>query len=100
MTLLAFACASTIASPAGAHAFLDHASPAVGSTGLLAVYINPSLPQSMKIPCVVAGERLEDNLRAAQLRFSGLSDAVVELLEKLIFRHHRRLIAGAKLAAH
>jgi methionine-rich copper-binding protein CopC len=32
MTLLAFAFALTIASPAGAHAFLDHASPAVGST--------------------------------------------------------------------
>jgi Atypical PilZ domain, cyclic di-GMP receptor len=74
--------------------------PAAGSTGLLAVYINPALPQSMKVPCVVAGERLEGNVRAAQLRFSGLSDTVVELLEKLIFRHHRRLIAGAKQAAH
>jgi len=71
----------------------------VGSTGLLAVYINPALPQSMKIPCTVAGERMADNARAVQLRFSGLSDAVVELLEKLIFRHHRRLVAGARLAA-
>src|SRR5271170_8049030 len=41
-------------------------SPAVGSTGLLALYINPVLPQSMKIPCVVAGERMQDNVRAAQ----------------------------------
>jgi hypothetical protein len=72
--------------------------PAVGSTGLLAVYINPALPQPVKIPCVVAGERLQDNLRAAQMRFSGLSEAVVEQLEKLIFRHHRRLVAGARLA--
>jgi hypothetical protein len=71
----------------------------IGSTGLLAVYINPALPQSMKIPCIVAGERMEENARASQLRFSGLSDAVVELLEKLIFRHHRRLVAGARLAA-
>jgi hypothetical protein len=74
--------------------------PVVGSTGLLAVYINPALPQSMKVPCVVAGERLQDNVRVAQLRFSGLSDTVAELLAKLIFRHHRRLIAGAKQAAH
>jgi Atypical PilZ domain, cyclic di-GMP receptor len=73
---------------------------AAGSSGLLAVYINPALPQSMKIPCVVAGERMQDNLRATQLRFSGLSDAVVELLDKLIFRHHRRLVAGAKHAAN
>ena len=74
--------------------------PAVGSTGLLAVYINPALPQSMRVPCVVAGERLQDSLRVAQLRFSGLSEAVIALLDKLIFRHHRRLIAGAKQAAH
>src|SRR3984893_3046044 len=74
--------------------------PAVGSTGLLAVYINPALPQSLKVPCVVAGQRLQDDSRAAQMRFSGLNDAVIELLEKLIFRHHRRLIAGAKQAAH
>jgi copper resistance protein C len=32
LPLLAFACASAIASSAGAHAFLDHAAPAVGST--------------------------------------------------------------------
>ena len=70
------------------------------STGLLALYINPALPQPLKIPCCVAGERREEDLRVAQLRFAGLSDAVVEMLEKLIFRHHRRLVAGARLAAH
>jgi Atypical PilZ domain, cyclic di-GMP receptor len=73
--------------------------PLVGSTGLLAVYINPALPQPVKIPCVVAGERFDEGIRAAQMRFSGLSEAVVEQLEKLIFRHHRRLVAGARLAA-
>src|ERR1700675_1716729 len=52
--------------------------PAVGSTGLLALYVNAALPQPVKIPCVVAGERSQDNLRAAQLRFTGLSDAVIE----------------------
>jgi Atypical PilZ domain, cyclic di-GMP receptor len=74
--------------------------PAVGSTGVLAVYVNPALPQPVKIPCVVAGERMQDNSRAAQMRFNGLSDAVVEMLDKLIFRHHRRLVAGARLASN
>jgi hypothetical protein len=74
--------------------------PARGSTGLLAVYINAALPQPVRIPCEVAGERMQDTLRVAQLRFRGLSDAVVEQLDKLIFRHHRRLVAGARLAAH
>jgi atypical PilZ domain-containing cyclic di-GMP receptor len=74
--------------------------PAVGATGLLAVYINSALPQPMRIPCIVAGERFQDNVRGVQMRFSGLSDAVVEQIDKLIFRHHRRLVAGARLAAH
>jgi len=74
--------------------------PARGSTGLLAVYINAALPQPVRIPCEVAGERIQDSSRVAQLRFRGLSEAVVEQLEKLIFRHHRRLVAGARLAAH
>ena len=74
--------------------------PARGSTGLLAVYINAALPQPVRIPCEVSGERMQENLRVAQLRFRGMSDAVVEQLDKLIFRHHRRLVAGARLAAH
>lgn len=73
--------------------------PKVGATGLLSVYINPALPQPLKIPCEVAGERRVDDMHVAQLRFKGLSDAVVEMLDKLIFRHHRRLVAGARLAA-
>jgi Atypical PilZ domain, cyclic di-GMP receptor len=74
--------------------------PAAGSTGLLSVYINSALPQPVKFSCVVAGERTQDEMRAVQFRFIGLSDAVVEQLDKLIFRHHRRLVAGARLAAN
>jgi Atypical PilZ domain, cyclic di-GMP receptor len=78
--------------------FADQA-PATGSTGLLAVYINSALPQPVRLSCVVAGERTQDAMHAVQFRFNGLSDAVVEQLDKLIFRHHRRLVAGARLAA-
>jgi Atypical PilZ domain, cyclic di-GMP receptor len=79
--------------------FGEHA-PSIGDTGLLSIYINPALPQALRIPCVVAGQRIIEDSRATQLRFEGLSDAVVDMLEKLIFRHHRRLVAGARLAAH
>jgi hypothetical protein len=75
------------------------ASPKVGTTGLVHVYINPALPQPLKIPCAVAGERTQNSERVAQLKFRDLSDAVVDMLEKLIFRHHRRLIAGARVSA-
>jgi hypothetical protein len=73
--------------------------PPVGSTGLLSVYVNPALPQPVRIPCVVVGESLHDGSRAAQMRFNGLSEAVVLMLDKLIFRRHRRLVAGARLAS-
>jgi hypothetical protein len=72
--------------------------PAVGATGIIELYINPALPQPLKLPGTVIGDRDHNNLHAAQLQFSGLSDSVVELIEKLIFRHHRRLVAGARLA--
>ena len=74
--------------------------PAVGSTGVVSVYINSALPQPLKLPCVVAGHRTVDDSKVTQLRFVSSSDAVVEMLEKLIFRHHRRLVAGARLAAN
>jgi hypothetical protein len=74
------------------------AAPTAGITGLLSLYINPALPQPLRIPCEVAGERAEAGQRVAQLKFAGLSESVTELLQKLIFRHHRRLIAGARTA--
>ena len=70
--------------------------PAVGESGLAAVYINPALPQPVRIPALVTGQRYDGATRYAQLEFRGLSDAVIEQLDKLVFRHHRRLVAGAK----
>ncbi len=75
------------------------AAPAAGETGLLSAYINPAIPQPLKFACIAAGEHLNGGVRSVELRFTGLSDPVVDLLEKLIFRHHRRLVAGARLAA-
>lgn len=71
--------------------------PPAAETGLLSLYINHALPQSVKIPCVVESDQSPDGL-PARLRFVGLSEAVVQLLDKLIFRHHRRLVAGARHA--
>jgi len=61
------------------------------------VYINSALPQPVKIPrwCPPSVSRTAN--ASPKIRFSGLSDAVVERSDKLIFRHHRRLSAGARL---
>lgn len=72
------------------------AAPAVGSTGLVHVYINAALPQPLKFPCAVLRERTQNAERVTQLQFREVSEAVVDMLEKLIFRHHRRLVKGAK----
>jgi hypothetical protein len=70
--------------------------PEPGSTGLLALYVNLSLPEPLRLPAAVMGAHTADG--TAWLQFTGLSESVVELIEKLIFRHHRRLVAGAKLS--
>jgi hypothetical protein len=73
--------------------------PQAGDTGMLALYVNPALPQGVHIPCIAERRLVVDDGAATQLRFAGLSDSVVELLDKLIFRHHRRLVAGARHAS-
>jgi hypothetical protein len=73
--------------------------PAVGATGMVDLYINPTLPQPLKLPVSVVGA-VPNPLHgeAAQMQFTGLSAPVVDLIEKLIFRHHRRLIASSRHA--
>jgi hypothetical protein len=72
--------------------------PATEGSGMLTLYVNPALPQGIKIPCKAERRVMVDKAPATQLRFVGLSEPVVHLLDKLIFRHHRRLIAGARHA--
>jgi hypothetical protein len=76
------------------------AAPKMGETGLVHIFINSALPQPLKIPCAVSGERSESGERVAQLAFRDLSEGVVDLLEKLIFRRHRRLVAGSRASSH
>ncbi len=77
----------------------DGDAPAVGVTGVLSLFINPTLPQALRLPARIASERHEGATRVVQMPFIGLSEPVVDGIEKFIFRHHRRLVAGAKQAA-
>ncbi len=72
--------------------------PGAGVTGVLCLYINPTLPQCLRLPVCVAGESREGPVRVARMLFVGLSETVIDGIEKFIFRHHRRLVAGAKQA--
>jgi hypothetical protein len=75
--------------------WLAEAAPEPGATGLLMLYVNPSLPQALQIPAIAHAVSHIDP-PATQLQFTGLNESVVELIEKMIFRHHRRLVAGSK----
>ena len=73
----------------------------IGSTGILDLYINAALPQPLRLPATVVGHRTHgDGSAAVQIQFSGLNEQVVDLVEKLIFRHHRRLVAGSRHSPH
>jgi len=76
--------------------WLGPGAPEVGSAGVLEIFINPTLPQALKLPCRVVSKHPSSKEQAVQLRFEGLSEPVIELIDKLIFRHHRRLVAGSK----
>ncbi len=78
--------------------WIGNDAPTMGSTGVLDLFINTTLPQALRLPATVVGNRGNTESAAAQMQFSGLSDQVVDLIEKLIFRHHRRLVAGARIA--
>ena len=73
--------------------------PELHGTGVVSAYINAALPQPLQVSCNVVGERMAGGQRVAQLLFVGLSDTVIDSLAKLIFRHHRRLVAGSRAAA-
>jgi hypothetical protein len=87
-------------SSAGLEWFAPQAEQTPGSSGILHLYINPALPQALKLQCTIVGEQLANSVRIRQFKFVAISEPVVALIEKLIFRHHRRLIAGSRHSAH
>jgi len=71
--------------------------PALRTSGTIDLYINTTLPQPLRLPAIVIGDQATIDFPASQMQFTGLSDQVVDLIEKLIFRRHRRLVAGTRL---
>ncbi len=70
--------------------------PVAGAAGRVALFINPAFPQPVIIHGQVSGHRADAQGLWAQFAFAGLSPAVVDLLERLVFRQHRRQVAGAR----
>jgi len=68
--------------------------PPLGAHGLLRVQLRGSLPQPLELPAEVVGI----NGCTAKVKFPGLSETLVELIQRLAFLRHRRQIADVRKA--
>jgi hypothetical protein len=68
--------------------------PRVGADGLLRVQLRSTLPQPLELPAEVVGV----DGSTAKVKFPGLSEALVELIQRLAFLRHRRQIADVRKA--
>jgi len=75
------------------------ADPVAGSAVRVCLYINPAFPQPLQFIGVACLARREGDRIWSRIMWHGVAPAVTDLLEKLIFRHHRRQIAGARTQA-
>lgn len=73
--------------------------PAPGSVVRARLFINPAFPLPLELIGVVAMPRRDGDSAWSRLAWHGLSPAVIDLLGRLIFRHHRRQVAGSRTAS-
>jgi hypothetical protein len=66
--------------------------PQVGAHGLLRVQLRSSLPQPLELPAEVVA--VEGSI--AKVKFPNVSEALVELIQRLAFLRHRRQIADVR----
>ncbi len=64
--------------------------------GIVTLHVSRQFPQPILLPGRVLGMREDGEGRWVTFEFEGLTPAVVDLMERLVFRHHRRLVAGTR----
>jgi len=72
----------------------------VDSAGVVTLHINRALPHPLELAGRVVGCHPSDGGHRVAFAFEGVAPNVVDLLEKMIFRHHRRAVADARSAHH
>lgn len=70
--------------------------PAIGERLWLSLYIDSRLAQPLKLPVIVTGQRHRGDDTEITADFDSLDESLLDLLSKLIFRQHRRMIARQK----
>lgn len=64
--------------------------------GLVTLYVSRHFPQPLVLPGHFAAAQVDAHGRWSRFAFIELAAPVAELLARLIFRHHRRSIAGIR----
>jgi hypothetical protein len=67
--------------------------PEVGAAVQGEIYLQPKYPQSVMLTGVVTAVDALPEGQRVRMAFAGISEPVIDRLETLIFRHHRRSIA-------
>jgi len=70
--------------------------PSVGEPLWLALYVDARLAQPLRLPVLVTDITSHDGRSEITVAFDALDEPVEDLLGKLIFRQHRRMIAQQK----
>ena len=60
------------------------------------LYILPSVPKPLVLVGEVTSIERSDDLYRVHARFPDMPEQLREAMQKMIFRHHRRLVAGAR----
>jgi hypothetical protein len=73
----------------------DRAAPEAG-IGVVTLYVSRHFPQPLVLPGQFSPARADEHGRWSRFTFGALTPPVEEMLARLIFRHHRRAIAGTR----
>jgi hypothetical protein len=64
--------------------------------GLVHLHVSRHFPQPLVLPGRILDVRADEEGRWVGFAFESLSPLVIDLVERMIFRHHRRLVAGTR----
>ena len=64
--------------------------------GIVSLHVSRHFPEPLRLPGRILGSHHDAEGHWLRFGFEGLAPSVVELIERLVFRHHRRLVAGVR----
>lgn len=64
--------------------------------GIVSLHVSRHFPEPLRLPGRILGSVTDVEGQWLRFEFAGLTPVVTDLLERLVFRHHRRQIAGTR----